>query len=323
MIQLTKIRELNLTGAATGARPAHLAAASGLVRTASHLYVVADDELHLGVFPASGTQAGSLTRLFDGALPDAHAQRKARKPDLETLMRLPPFAGYAYGALLALGSGSTGQRHRGALLPLDAQGIVSCRVREVDQSALLAKLDAHIAALNIEGGFVNGSELCLLQRGNKKKGANALIRFALAPLLNALAVHTGTAEHTGMVAHADLPALLPLAIHPVALDDINGAPLTFTDGAASPNGDIVFSAVAENTKDHYDDGPCLDAAIGIMTHDGKPRCLHRLDQPHKIEGIDARVADDVIHLLLVTDADNAEIPASLFSAMLALPRRSG
>lgn len=54
-----------------------------------------------------------------------------------------------------------------------------------------------------------------------------------------------------------------------------------------------------------------------------PRCLHRLDQLQKIEGIDGRVVDDVIHLLLVTDADDAEIPYNLYSVMLTLPRPVG
>lgn len=309
-MDLIKIRELNLTAAAAAGRPAHLAAASGLVRTDSQLYVVADDELHLGVFPASGMQAGRLMRLFDGALPDAYAPRKASKPDMETLMRLPPFADYAHGALLALGSGSKTHRCRGVLLALDAQGVVGERVREINLSAFYGALDEHVSALNIEGSFVDGPELCLLQRGNKNSGANTLIRYALAPLLDALAAHT------------DLPALLPLALHTVALDGIEGTPLTFTDGAALPNGDIVFSAVAENTQDHYNDGRCLGAAIGIMTRDGQLRSLHPLDHPHKIEGIDARVEGDTMHLLMVTDADNATMPAALFSTTLALPRGS-
>ncbi len=316
MIHLTKIRELNLVSATTTGRPEHLSAASGLVRTASQLYVLADNELHLGVFPARGLQAGRLMRLFDGALLDKYAPRKARKPDLETLARLPSFAGYAHGALLAFGSGSKAQRRRGALLALDARGEVAedaesakseDRVREINLSAFYGALDEQVSALNIEGSFVDGHELCLLQRGNKNSSANALIRFALAPLLDALA------------AHADLPALPPLSLHAVALDDINGTPLTFTEGAALPNGDIVFSAVAENTQDHYNDGPCLGAAIGVMTRNGKLRCLHPLNRPHKIEGIDARMDGDCMHLLLVTDDDNAAKPAALFSATLALP----
>jgi hypothetical protein len=36
-----------------------------------------------------------------------------------------------------------------------------------------------------------------------------------------------------------------------------------------------------------------------------------------VEGVNARVEGDVIRLLLVTDADDFEIPAALFAATIA------
>jgi hypothetical protein len=92
--------------------------------------------------------------------------------------------------------------------------------------------------------------------------------------------------------------------------------LTFTDAVAVPDGDMVFSAVAEDTDDSYNDGPCVGAAIGVAGNDGTLRCLHWLDSPCKVEGVDAKVDGDVIRLLLVTDADDADMPASLFSATM-------
>jgi hypothetical protein len=44
--------------------------------------------------------------------------------------------------------------------------------------------------------------------------------------------------------------------------------------------------------------------------------LYRLEQPYKVEGVNARVEGDVIRLLLVTDADDFEIPAALFSVVI-------
>src|SRR5437868_3033677 len=96
MIILTKIRELDLAAAPTAGRPQHLSAASGLVCIGSFMYVVADDELHLGVFQTEHTEPGRLIRLFDGALPDSKPDRKKQKPDLEALAVLP-----AYGDLTA------------------------------------------------------------------------------------------------------------------------------------------------------------------------------------------------------------------------------
>jgi len=301
MITLCRIRELDLAMAPAPGRPRHLSAASGLVRAGSYLYVVADDELHLGVFRTDDPGAGRLVRLFSGTLPAAAAARKAGKPDFEALTLLPPTAEYPHGALLALGSGSTLQRRAGALLALDAQGAPGGLPRVCQLSGLYSALDQSFAALNIEGAFINANELCLLQRGNRRLAQNAIIRFPLPAALDAVLAGTHIA---------------PSALHPLDLGSVDGVPMCFTDGAALPGGDIVFSAVAEDTPDSYQDGPCAGAVIGIATRDGDLRCLERLDEPHKIEGIDARLEGDIVRLLLVTDADDAGIPACLFSAAL-------
>jgi hypothetical protein len=107
VIRLGKLRELDLSTTTSPQRSAHLSAASGLVQIDSLIYVVADDELHLGVFDAAGTRPGHLIRLFDGELPEPAAKRKKRKPDCEALTLLPPHGAYPHGALLALGSGSS------------------------------------------------------------------------------------------------------------------------------------------------------------------------------------------------------------------------
>ena len=102
-------------------------------------------------------------------------------------------------------------------------------------------------------------------------------------------------------------------IRDVDLGAIDGIPLCFTDGAALPDGSLVFTAVAEAATDSYEDGPCVGAALGVAGADGKLRFLERLDPPHKIEGVDARVDGGILRLLLVTDADDASIPAVLYA----------
>jgi hypothetical protein len=299
----TKIRDLNLSAAATAGRALHLSAASGLVYLHSFIYVVADDELHLGVFSKADSEPGHLIRLFDGALLDSKPERKRQKPDLEALTLLPACGEYQHGALLALGSGSKLNRRMGALLGLDAQGAVHGLPRVVDLSPILAPLDDEFAALNIEGAVVSGDELRLFQRGNRRHTENAVIRFKLSALLDVL--FSGRAG-----------AMRPSAINPFDLGQVEGVPLCFTDAAALPNGDMVFTAIAEDTDDSYNDGPCVGAAIGVAGDDGTLRCLHRLDRPHKVEGVDARVDGDAVRLLLVTDADDADIPASLLSTTI-------
>jgi hypothetical protein len=301
MITLTKVRQLDLS-AATPGRPLYLSAASGLVCVGSFNYVVADDELHLGVFPAFSSEPGHLVRLFEGELPARSADRKKQKADFEALALLPGFGNYPNGALLALGSGSRPNRRLGALLGVDAQGAVRGSPQVVDCSPILASLDREFAGLNIEGAVVSGAELRLFQRGNKRNSQNAIIRFQLSRFLEAL-----SSEQTAAIA--------PLAINTFDLGQIDGIPLCFTDGAALPDGTMVFTAVAEGGDDNYNDGACAGAAVGIV---GKElQCLYRLDWPHKVEGVNARVEGNVIRLLLVTDADDFEIPAALFSATIA------
>lgn len=160
MSQPELLRELQLP-------QAHLSAASALVRVAERLFVVADDELHLGLFDLGDPAPGRLVRLFEGSLPAEKKARKAAKPDLEALALLPAMADFAQGALLALGSGSTPDRQRGVLLGLTEQAAP----RLIDLAPLYRPLHAQFADLNIEGGFLLGDEFLLLQRGNQGRRA--------------------------------------------------------------------------------------------------------------------------------------------------------
>ena len=303
MIALTKIRELDLADTGDAGMPRHVSAASGLACPGATIYVVADDELHLGVFDAAGRAPGRLLRLFDGELPIEKKARK-QKPDLEAITQLPPFGNCPNGALLALGSGSKRNRCRGALLRLDARGIISGAPHLLDVSPLFEELERHCPALNIEGAVVIGGELRLLQRANKKHPRNAIVRYPLSAILGALA--------SGVV----IGAIEPASIDVVDLGAIDGIPLSFTDGASLPDGAMAFTAVAEDTEDTYNDGACLGAAIGVVAPDGTVRLLEHLDECHKVEGVAARLDDNVVRLLLVTDADDPAIPANLFAATL-------
>ncbi len=313
MIVTQRIRALDLVEPPSPGRPAHLSAASSLVRVGNFLYVVADDEHHLGVFGATGTGAGTLLRLFDGELPESRSKRKKKKPDVEALVLLPPFAKfthgalsrYAHGALFALGSGSKANRRRGVLLGLGPDGAANGDPVVVDLSPMFIPLDDEFPKLNIEGAVVVDNELRLFQRGNKRAG-NALVRFRLAEVHDLLG-RGGLAE-----------PLLPFAIQRVELGEIDGIPLCFTDAAALPGGGMVFTAVAEDTDDSVSDGPCEGAALGMLGPEGRLRFLDRLDRPHKIEGVEAQVEGSAVRLLLVTDADDASVPAALYSAAIPM-----
>jgi hypothetical protein len=303
MIRPTKIRELLLSHATSENRAPHLAAASGLVNIGSTLYVVADDENHLGVFSADTQAPGDFIRLFEGTLPEKTKKRKAEKRDLETLTQLPAFAGYAHGALLALGSGSKPNRATGVLLGLDANGQVNTAPQHIDLALLYDDLRNEFDALNIEGAVISGDDLVLLQRGNRCS-KNALIRLSVAAFLNDLTAGYAPRLHR-----------TPTSMT-IDLGNVDDVPFSFTDGAALINGVLLFTAVAENTNNAIDDGACNGSAIGIINADGKIARMERIEPAYKVEGVVASIRDRHIHVQLVTDGDDASKPAWLLSAVL-------
>ena len=304
MIALEKLRTLDLAEPSRAGRPAHVSAASGLVRAGGNLYVVVDDENHLATFPENGDAPGTLTRMLPGTLPLEHEARKRNKPDFEALVRLPPFADRGAGALFAIGSCSRRQRCSGVLLGLDDRGQLTKTRDLVDLGPLFEALGGRVGrlgiGLNIEGALVSGDEFVLLQRGNKG-GTNARIRFRLDRALDSL--RTG---RLGIEAMID--------VEEIHLGDVDGVPLCFSDGAALADGRFAFCAVAEDTSDAYLDGPCRGSAVGVVGKDGHVDRLELIGTEYKVEGLDARVEGDRIHLLLVSDGDDAGIPAALLRA---------
>jgi hypothetical protein len=296
------LRQLDV--APEGDKPRHLSAASGLVRVDRHLFVVADDEMSLGLFDLSSDREGRLFRLFAGGLPRSHKERKAVKPDFEALAFLPACADRPFGTLLALGSGSRPNRQRGALVDLDAKGEPQDFVREIDLEPLFAPLHERFADLNIEGAFIEGRDLCLLQRGNSREPVNACIRFAWSDVEQWLYA-TGAA-----------PAAR--SVRDMELGHIDGVPVCLTDGVALARGGWAFCAAAEDTSDSYADGRCLGSVVGVVDRAGDILAKERLALVCKTEGIAVLMEGTSLELLLVTDADDRSTPAFLLSATLAL-----
>ena len=120
-----KLRELTLDVPRGAGGGRYVSAASGLVRTGGHIYVAADDERELAVFPATGDAPGRLMRFLPGELPADPEERKRDKPDVEALALLPAGPGSPGGALLALESGSKPNRRGGVWWDLDADGALA------------------------------------------------------------------------------------------------------------------------------------------------------------------------------------------------------
>lgn len=286
----------------------HLSAASGLVRVRQRLYVVADDELHLGEFddcrsPTSSATPGSLLRLLDGELPQGKKQRKAAKPDLESLALLPPLPGCPAGALLALGSGSRPNRQTGVLVALDVLGQPNGRMAAVDLAALYAPLRKRFADLNIEGVLVVSGELLLLQRGNLADAHSACIRYdwnLIAPWLAGLQPQPPTAK----------------SVQLLDLGRVDGVPLTLTDGTPLHGGAWAFTAVAEGTDNSYADGACVASAVGIVLPDGQVRRMHPLHGAPKVEGLVVLPDGGDWVFTMVTDPDDPQQAAQLLQLRL-------
>ena len=270
-----------------------VSAASGLVALPDRLCLVADDEVFLSVYGLDGAPWGRIP-LFPDVLPGDHVGRKRRKPDLEAVALLPD------GRVLALGSGSTPARRRGALL--DPTRDTTARV--IDLGPLYEQLSPAVPDLNIEGAAVSGDALWLLQRGNGLARFNATIELDLAAVLRTL----------GETASLESSALR--AVVRVDVGDLDGVALTFTDAIARPGGGLIFSAAAEDTLDTYQDGVCAGSIIGILV-DGQVTRHVRVNPTLKLEGI-ALAGDGGTGpaLWLVADPDDREIRASLYRATL-------
>lgn len=304
LLQLRPMRKLMLNSSCT---QAHLSAASGMWIVGQTLYVVADDELVLGVFSMLDSKPGQALTIIQGELPSDAKLRKAAKPDFESLTCLPICARHPYGALLSLGSGSTEQRKRGMLWPFDAQQQLVGEPQLFNAQALYKPLEQVFADLNIEGVVIQGDCLKLWQRANNQHPDNAVIEYKLSDLYAVINAQLETLN------------LQPQRIDYYDLGEVAGVPLTFTDAYALEDGACVFTVAAENTDNSYLDGECVGAAIGLIDAQRQLRWLKPVQPIYKLEGISAKQVDKQLQIYLVSDADNPEIPAQLLETYTSYP----
>ena len=89
-------------------------------------------------------------------------------------------------------------------------------------------------------------------------------------------------------------------------------PWTCTDLHRCEDGDLLASAVLEDTRDAYRDGACLGTALVRLAPDGALRWLRRLDTLAKVEGL-AVVGQTV---WMVSDGDDRDVSSQLLTATL-------
>lgn len=295
--QLHELRELLLP---PGAPEPHVASGSGLEIVGRRAFVVADDLHHLAWFDLDDHNApGRLVRTFPGDLPDEHAARKARKPDIEAVV-LMPAAAVAGGMLVGLPSGSRPQRMRGFAVDVDPAGSLTSARRLFDAAPLFAELGRHVCGeCNLEGAACVGDELVLALRG--VAGANALARLELVPAIAAITA-------------GQLDASVLRSVSQLRLGELDGVALGITD-LAVVGGELLGSAAAEDTDNAYDDGEVVGSAIAwLASGDLAPtRLLPLPSDVGKVEGIAGAGRDRV---LLVTDDDDPGRPARMYELAL-------
>lgn len=302
MIPVQKVSDLALRESGGDENSDHISAASSLVRVGQTLYVVADDARQLGIFHSLGRDKGSLVSLLKGELPDDVEKRKKDKADLESLLALPPADGWPHGALLALGSGSGEKRNKGALVKLEANGEPAPGSSEIDLVPLYDRLRKDIPELNLEGAVVVEDSLWLFQRGDNGEGRNAVIRLDLSKV--EVGLRSGSLDE-GAITRTEFYDLGRLV----------GIKLAFSDASLLEDGSVAISASAEDSRDGGD-GRYVGSALGVMSSAGEVLILEPVDLDVKLEGMTARIEDDEIVFLLVTDADDPNVPSPLLEARI-------
>jgi hypothetical protein len=236
--------------------------------------------------------------------------RRDKRPDLESILRLPALDGAVGGAtLLALGSGSKhGSRERGIVQSVDAAGRPVGAARELDLAPLYAELGSRLhLQLNIEGAAWRdgkaGAELLLFHRGKLDDDTSTIFRLDGAAVLTAL--RAGKA----------LPASAVREHVGIDLGRMGGFRLGFSDARALPDGSIAFVASAEG-NDAVGDGVLAGAVVGMLDADLRVTALRPLTGPlRKVEGIEiARELDPSApanRFVVVTDADDPKRAAEV------------
>ena len=303
-LELRTLRELDLAEATAEGRAPHMGAASGVVRRGDFAYVIADDELCIGVFQISGTEPGQAREVLSGSLPDDESERKGSKPDLEALTALPPFGETPYGGLLGLGSGSDseGNRDRGFFWAFAPDGSLDGEPTLIDLAPLYEGLRSKLGGINIEGAAVLGDELWLFHRGNEGDAGNVVAEIKLSDLAGSL-----TGDHD-----IDVEELKELREY--ELGEMDGVALCFSDATALADDLVCFTASAEGEED----GDIRGSVVGTISASGEVRRLRTIDRKWKVEGVHAAVDTGVIDFVFVCDQDDEAVASPLLSASMPL-----
>jgi len=287
-------------------RPAHVRAASSIVRFSGQLVAIQDDALFLACIDPHTFSVRDLplprgakgARTFDDA-----RGNKAEKLDLEASVVIRH---EEREVLLAFGSGSTPAREQVVWVDRIDE---SFAVRTFEAPALYRAMRANEAfsgsELNLEGVVLADDDLLFFQRGN---GAP---RPPLQPI-----DATARVDARELLDHLERNAPCPQlrTIRTYDLGTIAGARLTFTD-ATWHRDRLLFVAAAEASPDATRDGPVSGVVLGVLDSGSHSLLRDERGEPStdKVEGI---VSGTNGELYGVVDRDDPDVPALLLEIAL-------
>ena len=222
-----------------------------------------------------------------GRVAGEEAERKAHKADFEILVDL------AGEGLLAMGSGSRATRERAVLVDRRERTTV------IDTAPLCASLRDTFPDSTSKAACCSATNSCWCNAATAATAAPRWCSSRSDDLQRALVSRQFVLTRAPRIVDLDLGGQ-------------DGVPWTCTDLALLDDGDLLASAVLEDTEDAYRDGPCLGSALVRIAPDGVLRWHRRLATSSKIEGL--AVDGDVVWL--VSDADDRAVPSQLLRAVL-------
>jgi hypothetical protein len=267
-------------------------AASAIAPFGDGWLIVQDDATHAAWWRPGSVTAVRVVEPVDGLeVFSSAAGTKHLKPDFEAACAVSV---NGTGAVLLLGSGSTGARMRASLVTEAAFTVADLRpvYRRV-----AAALDLRDDQLNLEGACVVGDRLRWFQRGNATAGTpTACVDVDLVELLAAV---------TGAIAADRVEVGDVRRYH---LGSVGGVALAVTDAMPVGGGRVLVSAAAEDTPNAIDDGPVVGAALVLLDDDGVLASAAIPGSGHgapKVEGLAVReTTTDGLRLLAVVDEDD-------------------
>jgi hypothetical protein len=288
----------------TAEGPKFLSAASGLVRSNDKIYVIADNDLKLGILDSVSTES-SLVTLLPGTLPTEEKALKKHKPDFESLFaindpRLPSTG------LIAFPSGSSKRRFTGVFIPILGNGLVhALGIIRFDLGRIFTPILEDYGQLNIEASLIDGEQLVLFHRGNSLSDMNRMFEFNKSEFIDLI-----LGEMSGQW-------LRPRSMKTLELGALDGVKLTVT-AATIFEGRTFFLAAAEDTANSFDDGDVRGTVLGEIQNSGQCRVWGTIAK-QKTEGLSLRRFGSFVEVSMVTDNDDPHNPSELVEFAIDIP----